>query len=465
MTGLRLRNARGFAMIEAVVAAALLAIVSLGVLSGLDSAQRSSGREKARSVAAALTEQDQERLRSFRAVDLANYDQTRDITVNNVKYTITSQADWVRDSTGGTESCNNNAVQADYMRITSTTQSQLINTPIPPIKMSSLVAPPVGAFGAGQGTLGVQVNDRAGAGVAGIPVSIAGPTTISNPTNSAGCAIFAYVPIGSYTASVNQVGWVDHGGNQNAAVGATVSQGTVNVKSLDYDRAASVAVTFDTERLDGSINTAATTTQLSAANGGVPSGPLAPFAGLRVYNPAGGATAGITATGLFPFSDGYGLYGGGCPGADPTDNDPDYYTTLPGSGAFVDVDPGLASPATVVRLPSINLRVVYGANTPLPAVNRATTRILVTSTSTNCTEQFDFPQPATDSNGYMLSPALPFGTYTVCVDSVTPGSTLLRRKKTITGVRNWYARGMKLPDVASPVIDFNPNSGTSSGSC
>ena len=74
MTRLRLRQDSGFAMIEAIVAATLMVIVALGVLRGLDSAQRSSGREKARSAAAALTEQDQERLRSFRAVDLANYD-------------------------------------------------------------------------------------------------------------------------------------------------------------------------------------------------------------------------------------------------------------------------------------------------------------------------------------------------------------------------------------------------------
>jgi type II secretory pathway component PulJ len=46
-------------MIDAVAAAALLAVVALGVLRGLDVAQRSSGREKARSAAAALTEQDQ----------------------------------------------------------------------------------------------------------------------------------------------------------------------------------------------------------------------------------------------------------------------------------------------------------------------------------------------------------------------------------------------------------------------
>jgi type II secretory pathway component PulJ len=46
-------------MIDAVAAAALLAVVALGVLRGLDVAQRSSGRETARSGAAALTEQDQ----------------------------------------------------------------------------------------------------------------------------------------------------------------------------------------------------------------------------------------------------------------------------------------------------------------------------------------------------------------------------------------------------------------------
>ena len=49
------------------------------------------------------------------------------------------------------------------MRVTTTTTSGLINSPIAPIKMSSLVAPPIGAFGTNQGTLGVQVNNRDGA--------------------------------------------------------------------------------------------------------------------------------------------------------------------------------------------------------------------------------------------------------------------------------------------------------------
>jgi Tfp pilus assembly protein PilV len=460
MTRLRISEDRGFAMVEAIVASMLLVMVALGVLKGLDTAQDSSGREKARSTAAALTEQDQERLRSFRAIDLANYDETRTVTVNGVDYTVKSQVDWIRDSTGGTQSCNNSATQADYMRITTTTTSNLVNTPIAPITQSSLVAPTVGAFGTNQGTLGIQVNGRDGTGMENVNVTITGPTTITNPTNSAGCAIFAYVPVGAYTAKVDTDGWVDKGGNQASSVGATVSDGTVNVKNLDYDQAASVDANFDTETLGGAT-VPAKTTQLSAANPGVPSGPFAPFAGERVWNPPGSLGT-ITATGLFPFADGYNLYGGGCPGADPTKYDPDYFTTL-GSSAVVSVDPGAATtPAATVRLPSINLRVLYNGSA-LAATYMPFTRILVTSTSTNCSEKFSFPAPAIDASGWMLQPALPFGSYKVCAESRTPASPGSLRKKEITGVNNFYYRGMKPPDVTSPVIDLG--SGTSGGAC
>ena len=112
-----------------------------------------------------------------------------------------------------------------------------------------------------------------------------------------------------------------------------------------------------------------------------------------------------------------------------------------------------------MRLPSINLRVLYNGS-PLAETYRQSTRILVTSTSTNCTEKFNFAAPSTDLNGWMLQPALPFGTYKVCAESRTPGSPTSLRKKEITGVNNFYYHGMKPPDVVSPVIDLN--SGVSS---
>ena len=352
-------------------------------------------------------------------------------------YTITSQVDWVRDNTGGTESCNNSATQADYMRITSTTTSQLINTPIPPIKMSSLVAPPIGAFGTNQGTLGIQVNNADGAGVEGMNVTIAGPSNQTNPTNSAGCAIFAYVPIGSLHRQRHQppAGSTRAATRLRRSARPSVRAPSTSRRSI-YDQAASVDATFDTEDRNGSttVTPAPKTTQLSASNSGVPTGPFSSAAGARFWKPAGGPFATITASGLFPFPDGYGLYGGGCRGADPTVNDSDYYTTS-GAAAYVDVARGEASSPATVRLPSINLRVLYNGS-PLAETYRQSTRILVTSTGTACTEKFDYPAPATEAapptpagatpTGFMTNSALPFGTYTVCVQSKTPGWTTRR---------------------------------------
>jgi hypothetical protein len=95
-------------------------------------------------------------------------------------------------------------------------------------------------------------------------------------------------------------------------------------------------------------------------------------------------------------------------------------------------------------------------------------KITATSKSTNCSEKFTFSAPATDVNGYMLTPALPFGDYDVCVDALKPGSTTTRYTKTLSGanvVKNEFAQGIKAPSTpaGNPVIDLN--SGATTGSC
>ena len=446
-------------MIEAVAAAALLAVVALGVLRGLDVAQHSSGREKARSAAAALTEQEQEKLRSMRAVDLANWDSTKTVSVGKAKYIVTSQVDWVRDSTGGTQSCVNSALQADYMRITTTTKSTLINTPIPPIRMSSLVAPPVGAFGDNQGTLGVQVNDRDGAGVAGVSVTITGPATVTNPTNSAGCAIFAYVPIGSYVASVNTTGWVDKGGNQNATVNAAVVQGQVKVANMFYDRAASGSVVFDTEMLDGTVATGVKGTTVGAANTGVPAGPLS-VSGIRKFGTAGTFVDTMNLPGLFPFPDGYGLFGGACAGADPTRYDSDFYTTFP--AAHISSEPNAVAPQATVRLPSIDLKVTKDA---LPPGATSPVKLKITSTSTGCGDVYQFTDGIDTATGFMrgTTGALPWGDYTVCASLSRSGT----QRYELLNIQNRQMEGIKPtaanPTLLSPVI--NITSADSPGQC
>ena len=452
-TRLRLKDDRGFTMIEAIVSCMLLVIVALGVLKGLDTAQRSSGREKGRAVAAALTEQDQERLRAFRAVDLADYDETRTVVVNKAPYKIVSRGDWISDATGGTASCNNTGAEADYMRVTTTTTSGLINSPIPPITMSSLVAPPAGAFGINQGTLGVQVNDRDGVGRPGVPVTISGPVSDTNVTNAAGCAIFASIPVGSYDASVNELGSVDHDGNSPGTVTGTVTNGTVSVSTLEFDKAASVAVTFDTELRTGGPPVLTTGTQLAASNAGVTS----PFAGLRTFGSPGARVAAITVTGLFPFKDGYGLFGGGCPNADPTKYIPDYYDNFP--NAFIQTDPGVASPPARVRLPSINLKVTHGG--AAPTAKYLTAKILVKSKSGGCDEEWRFTGAAAiDATGWMVTPALPFGEYEICVSLQRTSGSQYRSTTTTTNVKNLLPQGLKPP--GNPAIDVSNSSGGNS---
>src|SRR3954464_8112798 len=89
----------GFALVEVIVSAAVLAMVALAVLAGVDAAGRSSGREKARAVAVSLAEQDQERLRGIPAKAVTTIDSPSPVTLNGATYTITSKAEYIDDAT------------------------------------------------------------------------------------------------------------------------------------------------------------------------------------------------------------------------------------------------------------------------------------------------------------------------------------------------------------------------------
>src|SRR3954449_12123823 len=99
------RSESGFALIEVIVSAAVLAIVSLAVLSGIDAANGASAREKARAVASNLAEQDQERLRAMSVATLDTLPQTSQVKGDGVSYTIKSEAKWITDDVGGEPAC------------------------------------------------------------------------------------------------------------------------------------------------------------------------------------------------------------------------------------------------------------------------------------------------------------------------------------------------------------------------
>ncbi|MET0687254.1 MAG: hypothetical protein ABW060_18170 [Solirubrobacteraceae bacterium] len=405
----------GVTLVETLISALVLMGVIFAVFATLDTASSTTAVNRARTAAATIAERDQERMRGMSVTQLSNHNLTRTVAADGVTYTVMSDAEWVRDSTGGAEGCSSNAKQADYIRITSTVTSPVAGRRIKPVELRSLVAPRVGQFGANQGTLAVKVTDELDAPVSGLGVGVTGPGVYNDSTNAQGCAVFSRIPTGNYTIRMNQDGWVDPSGVQAVAATGAVSAGAVNAVPLRYAPAASVAVRFDTSV--GGTKGAAESRQLIAANPGVP-------AGVRQFSlPAAAAT--MTASGLFPFPDGYAFYSGVCAGADPSRFVTDYFSGNPG---FTLVPRG-GSAAVDVREPSLNLRITRGPNANSAAPFKDA-YVIIRSTECSETHVFDGLRP----NGTLPEPGLPFGTYTICADDRRTQSSGNRRKVEAGGV-------------------------------
>ncbi|MEA2228730.1 MAG: hypothetical protein QOF04_2360 [Solirubrobacteraceae bacterium] len=437
----------GFALVEVLVSAVLLLVIAMGVFKGLDAAQSSTTKSKARTIAGALAEQDQERMRGVSAVDLSTYARTLTVPVNGVPYTVTSQSEWIRDATGGTESCTSNATQADFLRITSTVTSDVIGTTTKPVTQSSIVAPPVGAFTAKQGTLSVPVRDRNDDPVVGMPVTISGPKALTVPTNAVGCAIFAYIPTGAYTATVNQTTWVGKTQTQSTSVGATVAAGKVTVAPIvSYDRAAPTTVTF--------VTTLGTQTVPSKAWSVTAGHPDLQSPVRTAHNATPQASIDIPGPALFPFPTAYSFWSGRCDGAQPPVlAAPGYFATYPGSKIAQQGQPL----AVTVRQPPLKGVVVDKATNA--AIKDAV--IVLTPDTSGCTDKLTL---TTDAAGLITKPytapakadpGVPYGTYDLCVS--------VGRKRLVNPPANVDVTGVAGADVGTLKLDLTV--GNSASGC
>jgi len=441
----KLRSEAGVTLIETLVAATILVTILLAVMATLDTASSSTAANRGRTVASALAEQDQERMRSMSAAELSNYHATRpDVVVGKVTYTVDSRSEWVRDATGGAETCTANTKQADYMRITSTVTSSVVGRRIKPVQIRSIVAPRVGSFDANQGTLAVSIKDGAGAPQVGLPVTVVGPDSLSDVTNAQGCAVFGHIPVGTYQVKVQVPGYVDPAGASSIAVNKAVTPQTVQTQVIQYAQAAFVTANFTTK-------VGASPEQPTKGAGVVASNAALPSPGTRIFSaPAGGATS-VTTGALFPFSDGYSFYSGtsGCAENLPTQyaGEDDYFTQ------FGFAKPGAGQSAVVnVREPALNFQVLRGSGStyaPYPSANVVITAgcgIKYTSNPLRTT--------ADNLQASLVDPGLPFGVYKICADD---GS----RNTTVTGVQNTTSDGLALAGDGSPQLKLQIN--TASG--
>jgi type II secretory pathway pseudopilin PulG len=420
------RSEAGFALMETLVAAVILAMVAMAVLAGINGATGSTGREKSRSVAASLAEQDQERMRSMQLESLATLDEDRTVAIDGASYKVHSEGKWISDSTGGTPSCQNNSKQADYLQITSQVNSAVVGTKTKPVLIQSLVAPTV-VYSSTRGSLAVQVNNRDHAGVPGIAVTISGPSSDVAETNAQGCAVFPYIPVGNYDIKLNRPGWVEHFGNQIATGNQDVTAGTLNVRTMDYDQAATIVTTFGTYK-PGST-TAATgnllnskTFRASATNGGEP-GMQRVFPDAIPVLPA----FQMTLDSLFPFESEYGVYTGVCAENNPVLYDTDYYPSFTGA---VKTNPA-GTHSVTVRQPPMNIQVKNPSGTLTNGFSiRATLETAECGVADRNYVMTTVNNPTPNTNGWVsqpqlvvagvpvgiaFDPGLPFGIYDLCI--------------------------------------------------
>jgi Tfp pilus assembly protein PilV len=390
----RLASQAGDTLIEVIVSALLVALIVVGTFSGLDSTNKATSLDRARSQADALAEHAEEQLRSEPIKKLTEMTESHPIvetvTENGSKYTITSTAQFISDATS-TSSCTSTSTKADYLQTTSKVTSPLIGSG-KSVEETGIISPPAGS------ALIVQVQES-GTALQGALAVAKGPspatTSYELETSSKGCAILA-VPPGEYNIYVSKTGYVDPNGYENTHedTGGSVTRSvyipaeTTSKLGYNLGLAGTLAVGF-------TGSTPAEGDTFTAFNTGMTS--PSPFGTAGTYS-----TTVESAKKIFPFTTKYTVYAGSCEADLPTKN-------LQSSNPEVLVEPGKTG-SIKVPLPPVNYVVKSGLKA---GTQEGHTLEAKGSTTDGCSTKRTFVTNST--TGAPTRPGLPYGKYEICV--------------------------------------------------
>lgn len=387
----------GQTLIEVLVTALVVLLVSAATATALVSSMHASGDQRLRAQADTLASQDQERMRGLSDEQLAalgGSGQSHTATANGVTFTITSTTAAVDSS--GMSSCTTGS--ASDFRITSAVSWTENSNPAPhSVSADSLLARPV------TGDLLTTVTDQTGAALPGVSVAAAttsSPTsTTSGVTDSNGCLLFAGLNAGGYTVQFSKSGYVDTTGSPTHSSTVSVSStGTPTKNTVSLGLAGAIAATFTGAA--GASTTTGDGDAVSYVSSGNP-------------NPTTIATTSATTslTNLYPwdvtptgtpsYTNNYTVWAGKCAGQEPPT----------GSQTTTTVAPG-ASVSVKVLEPELNIQTT-GSIRPVGI------KLTYASTSPSCADSWLPPVAASVSpaTGWLSDPGQPYapaGTLTVC---------------------------------------------------
>lgn len=351
------------------------------------------------------------------------------LTVNNTPFSVVREAEWVQQGATSGPCDGGSSGQLAYLSVRVTVTWPNMTNKLPVIA-TTILTPPLGTYSSSSGHIKVKVLDRNGRPAAGDNVTITGPSGSQLQTTATdGCAFFAYLLPGAYTAQLGSAGYVtsDNTAQPSQRTPSTtvnVVAGQVGAASFDYDQEAKLSLTM------------ASTQQYPLA----PGVPLTyTNAGLR---PSGVATNralfGTTrlVDGLWPYPGGYGAYFGDCQDSNPGGAStggaywPGYVgaTSGPAQQPFAS-NPGATTPGTLTTK-GTDVYVVNSSSQPVPGVS--VVAVHAADTGTGCVGPVPDPTGGaagavvsvgtTDATGH-LAVSMPFGSWTFKVLNKTPNGT------------------------------------------
>ncbi len=431
----------GSVLIEALISGVLLVIVSVGVLGGFETANRSSSEERHRARAHSIAQEDLARLRSMSIADLgAMQTEIRNVQVEGTVYVVTSKREFLTDATG-TASCTPGTSSADYIRVSSTVTWPTRGTR-PPVVATSLVAPPAGSIAPNSGALAIQVQNAAGVATPNIGVAGSGAGSFSGNTGPTGCVIFGSLPEGNYTVNLTGIGsgLVDNDGNNPSPRTTSVVAEATNTLVLQYDNPGTLPVTFK-------VRNGSASTFFTSSSGDVRARQdraVLFHTGMttsRYFGTINTFVNQINATQLFPFTSPYSVYAGSCTGNNPG----------AGAGLLSALVPsGGSAPITEVQVPALTTVVRTGTSSSSPGV--LASNVVVKLNSDTCTD------PDRIYNGTLTNHGVPWGVYDICAQGTVSGST---RRITVSNVTVQNLANV----TTAPTHYLGSGSGSSSGGC
>jgi Tfp pilus assembly protein PilV len=460
----------GFALIEVLVSAMLVAVIAVGVMAGLDTASLTSGQERARSQAAAVAQGDQERLRALSSTALnamVGTPQTTNKTLDGQAYTITSTVTRVSEAGAGS-TCAGATSSVSYLQIKSAVTWAGRPSGIQPHRANSIT--PIARQG---GTLVVRILDRNRAPVSGVQVTVSPGTSVT--TTATGCAQWDGLAAGDYTVSISKLNHVTPDGNTSKVV--TVSADTTKEVSFDFDQGAGTTIGFWGRVGAWNWNFTSATApqgmdQLSLEHSALTSP-------MRIPTPAAGFQPSLATGTLYPHTSAYTVYPGACSlmnGGALSPSRGAYTLTVTSASATL-TTPVEAKLAGVdpypgkIRLPTYKMWVNYrwGPGPRNRDVDGARVFLYRAADAAGCPAKAMPPQ-TTANGGFPQFPAVPFGTYHMCIEYADNGTNGAILNTSDPGVYRLgpTANRFTLSSYTEAVLDeerIDTNNGSNAGSC